>query len=174
MAMDEHIRIYDPAIDWTIDTGTPPSWAATRKREDLRCKPGKTPIVFRCVRLSRRAYSWAMEAPSEADKLARAYRAGVRAIAFPDRTWTPKGADERTFVAMTEDEAEIVGIADVEEIGGLVLERSILPTDCEGGYTLRDTSRRVLAAVLRVFPPAAPSPVTPAQTPSEPAASSGG
>jgi len=66
------------------------------------------------------------------------------------------------------DQADVYGFADQLEIGGLVYERSILPTDCEGGYTLRPTSLHVLDAALRASLRAAPSRDTPAPTASAP------
>ena len=166
--LDQHIRLYDPAIDWTADSGTPKEWAVSRDPKLLRTKAGKRPVIFHAVRLGSRAMRWIHEAPSEPERALRAFRAGVRRVEHPDRVFAPAGVDDRSFVAMTEDEADVYGFADQLEIGGLVYERSILPTDCEGGYTLRPTSLHVLDAALRASLRAAPSRDTPAPTASAP------
>ena len=164
MELDRHIRLYDPAIDWSAETGTSKDWPASRDPRLLRTKPGRSPVVFCAVRLTRLAFRWVHEAPSEPERAFRAFRAGVRRVEHPDRVWTPQGAEERGYVAMTEDEADQYGVADHLEIGGLIYERSILPTDCEGGYTLRPTSLHVLDAALRASLRAAQSQGTPAPT----------
>lgn len=174
MTLDRHIRIYDPAIDWTPDTGTPIEFATTRDETTMKLRPGKAPIVFHAARLSRSTFRWVIEAASDVERLFRAFRAGVRRVEHPDRTWSPVGIDAAGFVAMTEAECDTYGIADVLEIGGLVYERSTLPTDCEAGYTLRPTSRLVWEASVRRCLRAAPSQDTPRATASEPAASSEG
>ena len=173
MSLDEHIRLYDPAIDWS-DGATPLDWLTTRDPKRLVCRTGKQPVRFSCVRLTRRAYQWATEAAGDAERLYRAFRAGVRRVHRADGTWQPQGCDDASFVAMTEAEADTYGIADHQEIGGLILERSLLPTDCEGGYTVRPTSLLVRGAALRASLSAAQNREQPAMTPSEPAASSEG
>ena len=172
MSLDEHIRLYDPAIDWS-DGATPIEWAVSRDPRALRLRAGKTPIVFHCARLSRRVYAWITESPSESERLFRAFRAGVRRVQRPDGAWTPQGADALGYVAMTDDEADVYGIADQQEIGGLIIERSLLPFDCAGGYTLRPSSLLVRAAALRASLSAGQSQGQPPGTASEPAASSG-
>lgn len=145
--MDRFIRLYDPAIDWTSETGTPAdTWPITRDESKLVMLPGRTPVVFHAVRLSRKAYEWAMSTPSEQERCFRAFRAGVRRVDLASGPWTPAGTEARGYIAMTEDEADTFGIADHQEIGGLVLERAVLPTDCEGGYSVRPSSRLVWAA----------------------------
>jgi hypothetical protein len=167
MELDKHIRMYDPAIDWS-DGATPKEWLVSRDHKLLVLKPGKTPVAFYCARLTRSAVRWVHESASEPERLFRCFRAGVRRVEHPDRVWTPQGVSERGYVAMTEDEADQYGIADHYEIGGLVYERSILPTDCEGGYTLRPTSLLVLDAALRASLHAASSPDERTPTASEP------
>lgn len=174
--MDVFIRLYDPAIDWTPETGTPAdTWPVTRDSSVIVLKPGRTPIRYHAVRLSRRAYSWAMAGGDDVERCFRAFRAGVRRVDRPEGPWTPAGTDGRDFLAMTEAEAdEIGGLADHQEIGGLVLERAILPTDCAGGYSVRPSSRLVWAAQQLSSLTAGRSQAGRAATPSEPAAPSEG
>lgn len=174
--MDVFVRLYDPAIDWTPETGTPAdSWPTTRAEAELKLKPGRAPLRFHCVRLSRRSYSWVMGATDEAERTFRAFRAGVRRVdGRPEGAWAPAGVDARDFVAMTEAEAEEWGLADHQEIGGLIIERSILPTDCEGGYSVRPSSRLVWAAQQAQLLRAELSRAQQAATPSAPAVAPSG
>lgn len=171
--LDKHIRAYDPAIDWSDHGGTPAEYLRSRDEKRLVIKPGRKPIVFYASRLSRSAYRWCSEAPTDSERIERAFRAGVRRVEHPDgTTWSPAGTDSRGYIAMTESESERYGIADVLEIGGLVFERSLVPPDCEVGYTLRPTSHHVLDAALRASHRAAQSRVPPASTASGPEDSS--
>jgi hypothetical protein len=173
MTLDRHIRIYDPAIDWSESGGTPPEYARTRDESALVLRPGKRPLVFSCTRLSVATFRWVSAAPSDVERLERAFRAGVRHVEHAEGMWSPAGVDGREYVAMTDHEASRYGIADILEIGGLVYERSVLPTDCEASYTLRPTSHLVLDAAIRASRYAERSQGVPAPTASEPAASSG-
>lgn len=174
MDLDAHVRVYDPAIDWTEGTGTPRDWPATRDPKKLVTKPGMTPTTFRCVRLARSLYQWCMSAESPMERMHRAFRCAVRSVVRPSGPWAPQGLDARDYRMMTEAEADEWGIADQIEIGGLILERSILPTDCEGGYTVQPSSQLVWAAMQRRSLSAAQSQAAHAETPKEPAASSVG
>lgn len=167
MELDKHIRLYDPAIDWTRETGTPLEWARSRD-SSVKLRPGRAPVIFHCARLGRRAFTWCGAATDETEKLFRAFRACVRRVEHPTHTWQPQGVEGREYIAMTEAESEVYGIADVLEIGGLAWERSVLPTDCEGGYTPRPTSLLVLDATLQASLRAERGRATPAPTASEP------
>ena len=173
--MDRFIRLYDPAIDWTPETGTPAdTWPITRDESKLVLLPGRTPVVFHALRLSRKAYAWAMAAADEQVRGCRACRAGVRRVDLASGPGTPAGTEGRDYVAMTEAEADTFGIADHQELGGLVLERAILPTDCAGGYSVRPSSRLVWAAQQLSSLSAAQSRGERAATPRAPAAPSEG
>lgn len=169
--MDTFIRLYDPAIDWTPQTGTPSeTWPHMRDEASLVLKPGRVPLRFHCVRLTRKAYAWAMAAGDEFERVYRAFRAGVRRVdGRPDGPWVPARTDALDYVAMTEAEADEWGVADHQEIGGLVLERSVLPFDCAGGYSVRPSSRLVWAAYQRASLSAELSQARQAATQSTPA-----
>lgn len=168
--LDEHVRVYDAAIDWSDDAGTPPEWMDDRDPSKLRIKVGRAPVRFRCVRLSRDAYDWVNESHTEEGRLRRAFRAGVREVTLPEGTWRPSGVDERGYIAMTEDECARFAFADSEEIGALVYTRSKLPFDCEAAFTRRPFSLLVLGAQIRRSQRAAQSQAQPAPTASAPEA----
>lgn len=169
--LDKFIRLYDPAIDWSVPGGTPNTWPAKRDAESLKLKPGKTPIVFHCARLTRDQYSWVMAAPSATERAARAFRAAVRRVDRLTGPWFPAGVDRREYTGMTDDELALYGFVDHDEIGGLIVERSALPTDCEVGFEVQPSSLRVWVAQQRTSLSAAQNQATPPATSSAPAGS---
>lgn len=150
--MDTFIRLYDQAIDWTPQTGTDRDiWPIMRDEASLVLKPGRVPLRFHCVRLSRNAYAWAAAATDNFDRCRRAFRAGVRRVdGRPEGPWVPARADERDYVSMTEAEEREWHHTDIEEIGGLVWDRARIPFDCAGGYSVQPSSRLAWAAYQQV------------------------
>jgi hypothetical protein len=144
------IRIYDPAIDWSDDTGTPfERYAKERDDKLLVLKPGMKPVVFSCTSPTRSMVKWIEQSTTEVESFDRAFRACVRRIEYPDgASWAPAGVDTHGFVAMTEDEVHRFSRADVKEIGRIIWERRENPRDCVGGYTLQPSSQRPLAAAM--------------------------
>lgn len=172
--LDEHVRCIDPAIDWSLGA-TPPSWVKERRAAELVLLPGKRPRIFRCKRLTLSEQSWVGEAgDNNLDLLTRAFRVAVREVVDANATWRPAGTEDRKYQCMTMDEASRFYSLEIQEIGGLILERSAIPPDCWEGYTLQPSYAQRWAAKVKASLRAEPSQNTPTPTPSEPAASSGG
>lgn len=176
LELDTHVRVYDDAIDWTPGSGTSrEAWPVTRDMTKLVIKPGRTVVKFKATRLGRELFAWAMETDSKSERCFRAFRAGVRRVeGLPDGPWAPANLDAREFVMMTNDEQDSFDIADQLEIGGLVLERSVLPKACAGGYSVQPSSRHVWAAMELTHLSAEQSRATSPPTPPAPAKPSEG
>lgn len=142
----EVIRLHDPAIEWGDPLDPVEAKRAAKYREErdtttLRFIDGKRPTVFRFRRLSRADLRMIESRFSQTEKHELAFSRGVVEVLFSD------GVIRRpASTAWKDDELDLFEWLDIEDIGGVVLTRSIVPLDCAIVYVASDTCRDVSAA----------------------------
>lgn len=147
---------FDPAIDKKA-TSQDAIVALARKRDmsGLRFIPGDQPTVFTLREIPHTLWeSFVEDAPNEAVKFARAFRAGVVRVENVYQndgariaSWTGSGTHESKgaqLQILTEDDLERFSPAERQEIGAAAYWHSFLPRRIVSGFQLPLTSLSIL------------------------------
>jgi hypothetical protein len=142
----EVVRLHDPAIEWGDPLDPSEAKRAAKYREErdvttLRFVDGKKPTMFRFRRLSRSDLRMIESRFSQTEKHELAFSRGVVEVLFSDGVIRrPAGTSWK------DDELDLFDWLDIEDIGGVVLTRSIVPLDCAIVYAASGSCRDVSAA----------------------------
>ena len=160
-------RIYDPAF--RTDATACAVYGRTREESDMPLRdPGTPPVWFHYRRLTRsQVYRYVEAAPTDSEKLVRAFQCGVVKVeGGPWGTWAPAEATRQDHDRMADDELDAFGLADLEEIGAVVLWDSKRPKDLKGGFALAPSSAQVWDAAA--YPSADARPPEPGESSEKP------
>jgi hypothetical protein len=163
MDVFEVIRIYDPAVD-AADSESILEYAQNRDVERLALEPAGAPVRYRCSRLTRSQYlDYVDRAETTSARAVRAFACGVVSIDGGGQNYNAERS--ATKKAISESELDAFDLADLIEIGSVILTRSLLPKNLSGGYQLPPTSLAALGVqmVARSLS-AEPSPIVAAES----------
>ena len=114
-------------LDWAWDRKT-----KTREstREALKIPAGHDPMLFSFRRLRRKVlHQFVESATTDAERFERAFMAAITKVEGGrfSEPWVPTGADESSFVAMSEDELEDnFSLAEARDVGQWIYAHSVL------------------------------------------------
>lgn len=141
-----HVCSFDPAISYG-DGGTPAEWASLRDPALLKLVDGMQPRRYTLRPLSWKRFEWVGEAGGISAQCARAFRASVARVTYPDGSaFEPANAQAPGFFAMSEDDLEQFSAPEILEIGHIAVESASVPFGLRLAFSEPPSSRRVRAA----------------------------
>jgi hypothetical protein len=134
------VRMYDPAVDESIDGDQLAEFAKTRDMQKLRFIPGKDPVFYHVGLIDASLFTdYVQAAETETERFRRAFQCGVERVDnFRAQTgehftsWQPSGTQrtaDGSHRMMDRKELAMFAPADQLEIGSVAYWRCFLPHD---------------------------------------------